>query len=199
MPSTQPFVATDWWKTFCDPELDSLIHRAVHSNLDLQLATARLREARAREAVASGGLYPNLNVGAGYSHQRMSENAQPFASVAGSGFNLPFEYDLYQVGFDASWEIDVFGGTRRAVEAATADFAANVEGRRTVLLSVMAEVARDYTELRGFQTELHVAQQNLAVQQQTLDVTKNLRKQGVATDLDVSRALAQASDTESEI
>jgi NodT family efflux transporter outer membrane factor (OMF) lipoprotein len=198
-PATQPAVATRWWKTFGDPELDSLIRRAVESNLDLKLATARLREARARQAIAAGGIYPNLNAEAGYSHQRMSQTAQPFASVAGTGFNFPFEYDLYQVGFDASWELDIFGGTRRSVEAATADLAASIENRRAVLLSVMAEVARNYAELRGYQTELEVAERNLAVQRQTVDVTKNLLQQGVATDLDVSRAVAQAATTESQI
>lgn len=197
--TTRPVLAIDWWKTFGDPELDSLIERALQSNLDLKLAEARLREARAREAFANGGFYPTLNANAGYSHQRMSTNAQPFASVAGSQFKFPFEYDLYQAGFDASWEIDVFGGQRRSIEAATADVAASIQDARGVMLSMTAEVARNYVELRGLQAELDVARHNLAAQKQTVDVTQNLRKQGVGTELDVSRAVAQAATTESQI
>ena len=197
--TTQPALATTWWKTFNDPELNSLIIRAVQSNLDIKLAAARLRESRYRQAYANGGNYPTVNTGAGYSHQRLSGNAEPFAAVGGTGFNFPFEYDLYQVGFDASWEIDVFGGTRRSVEAAAADVAASFENGRDMLLSVMAEVARNYVELRGIQKELAVAHENLYVQRQTVDVTKNLQQQGVSTQFDVSRAVAQAATTESQI
>jgi outer membrane protein, multidrug efflux system len=198
-PATQPVAITAWWKTFHDPELNSLIARAVQSNLDIKLAAARLRESRFRQAYAAGGNYPTVNVDGSYSHQRLSSNAEPFAAVGGTGFTFPFEYDLYQVGFDASWEIDIFGGTRRSLEAAAADVAASIENGRDMLLSVMAEVARNYVELRGIQKELAVAHQNLYVQRQTVDVTKNLQQQGVSTQLDVSRAIAQASTTESQI
>jgi NodT family efflux transporter outer membrane factor (OMF) lipoprotein len=197
--ATQPTIPTAWWKTFHDPELDSLIARSVQSNLDIKLAGSRLLESRARQAFATGSFYPNVNADGGYSHQRLSQTAEPFAAVAGTGFTFPFEYDLYQAGFDASWEIDVFGGQRRSIEAARADVAATIENGRDVLLSVMAEVARNYVELRGIQKELTVARQNLYVQSQTVDVTKNLFKQGVSTQLDVSRAEAQASSTEAQI
>jgi NodT family efflux transporter outer membrane factor (OMF) lipoprotein len=188
---------TQWWATLNDPVLDRLIDRAVESNLDLKLATARLREARARRAVAAGGRFPQVDARAGYKHERISGNSLPFASVE-SG-TLPFEWNLYQLGFDANWELDVFGGVRRSVEAADADLAASSEDRHDVLLSVMAEVARNYVELRGLQREMDVAQANLKVQRETVEVTRDQRRQGVATQLDVARAAAQASGTEAQI
>jgi NodT family efflux transporter outer membrane factor (OMF) lipoprotein len=195
--TTQPVRITQWWATLNDPILDRLIDRAVQSNLNLKSATARLREARARQAIASGAQLPQLDARTAFSHQRISGNSQPFASVQ-PGF-FPFEWNLYQLGFDANWELDVFGGSRRALEAAGADLGASIEDRRDVLLSVMAEVARNYVELRGTQRELEVAQANLKVQRQTLDLTQNQRRQGVVTQLDVARAQAQTADTESQL
>jgi NodT family efflux transporter outer membrane factor (OMF) lipoprotein len=196
--STAPVTITQWWATLNDPELDALIDRAVESNLDLRLATARLREARARRAAVSGEQLPTINLDAAYHHERISGNSQPFASVGNTG-QIPFEWNLYQLGFDANWELDVFGGTRRAVEAAGADVTAGVEGRREVLLSVLAEVARNYVELRGIQRQLEVAEANLRVQRETVEVTRSQRAHGVVTELDVARAAAQASGTEAQI
>src|SRR5262249_50294763 len=133
----------EWWKTFTDPELDSLIERAVTGNHDLRIATARLREARALRGAAFWDLGPAINGNASYRDVRQSENGP---LVLGSNLHT----DVYDAGFDASWEIDVFGGKRRALEAASADVAASVEDRRDVLVSLLAEVARNYVEVRGF-------------------------------------------------
>jgi NodT family efflux transporter outer membrane factor (OMF) lipoprotein len=192
----EPADVARWWTTLNDPELDRLVREAIDANLDLRLAALRLREARARRAAITGQ-YPDINVAGDYSRQRISETAQPFASVEPGV--LPFEFDLWQAGFDASWEIDVFGGTRRAIEAASADLAAGAEDQRDVLVSVVAEVARNYVELRGYQRQIEITQRNLETQRQTADVTRNQQQQGVATQLDVSRATAQASATEAEI
>jgi NodT family efflux transporter outer membrane factor (OMF) lipoprotein len=203
--TTQPIHLTRWWASFDDPMLDSLVDRAVHSNLDLRLAQARLLEARARRAVVAGGQYPALNAGASYSHQRTSQNAQPFATFGNAGGptanfpSFPWEWDLYQAGFDASWEVDVFGGARRAIQAANAQLMATEEARRGVVLSVIAEVARNYIELRGAQRQLEVAEANVRVQRETLDVTKDKQRNGIATQLDVSRAAAQEASTEALI
>lgn len=107
--------------------------------------------------------------------------------------------DVYQVGFDASWEIDVFGGTRRGVEAASADTAAAIEDQRSVMVSLLAEVARNYVELRGYQRQLVIAQQNLAIQQDTLELTKSKYQSGFVTDLDVVRQEDQVARTTAQI
>ena len=199
--ATQPYVVTtrpaqvaQWWATLNDPNLNCLMEQAVEANHDLRLATARVREARARRAVTGAGQYPDINAQAAYSRNRASKNAWPYNAFDIPGF--PWEADLYQAGFDASWELDVFGGVRRRVEAADADLEASVENERSVLVSVLAEVARNYIELRGFQQQLEIAQRNLQAQRQTLDLTMEQARKGVARQLDVSRARAQVSTTE---
>lgn len=118
----------------------------------------------------------------------------PLSPLGGGG--LPgVALDLFQAGFDASWEVDVFGGVRRNVEAATADYQAALEDRRDVLITLVAEVARNYVELRGFQREILIAQQNLRAQQQTLALTQDRFHAGVATQLDVARAQSQVATT----
>jgi multidrug efflux system outer membrane protein len=197
----QPYVLTagpgqtaPWWTTLNDPELDGLMEQAMAANLDLRLAAARVREARARRAFTGAGRYPDVNVGASYSRERASKNAWPYNAFDVPGF--PWEADLYQAGFDASWELDLFGGVRRRVEAANADLEAIAEEGRSVLVTVLAEVARNYVELRGLQQQLEIAERNLAAQRQTLELTTEQARKGVARQLDVSRATAQVSATE---
>jgi NodT family efflux transporter outer membrane factor (OMF) lipoprotein len=188
--------ASQWWATLHDPILNSLIEQATRANHDLRLAAARVREARARRAIVAAGQYPELNAGAQYSDMRASENAWPYNALGSSGLSFPFEAGLYQAGFDASWELDVFGAVRRSVEASSADLAASVEERRSVLVSVLAEVARNYVELRSFQQRFEIAQHNLEAQRQTLELTAEQAREGVARQLDVSRAMALVSTTE---
>ncbi|MCC7351695.1 MAG: efflux transporter outer membrane subunit [Phycisphaerales bacterium] len=195
--TTQPARLAQWWTTLNDPLLDDLIEQAVRDGLDGRLAEARVREARARRAAAGAGQFPAFDARGGYSRIRNSQNAAPFNAFDLPGF--PWEFDLYQAGFDASWELDVFGGVRRTVEAAGADLSAAVEDHRAVLLSLMAEVARNYVELRGAQRQLDIARQNLLVQRQTLDLTRNQVRNGIGTQLDVSRARALVSTTEAQI
>lgn len=187
-----------WWQAFGDPQLDALVDRAVAANLDLAIAGARVREARAARKVAAAPLFPSLEGGASYSRQWQSENAGffgggPIGDVGGQPF------DLYDIGFDASWEIDVFGGLRRSVEAADAELAASIEDRHGVLLTLLGEVARNYVELRGFQRQLAVARANVAVQEDTLGLTRARFQGGLASDLDVARAEAQVRTTSAEI
>src|SRR5215475_8188289 len=161
-----------WWSTFNDPLLDSLVERAVRSNLDLRLAEARIREARASRVVTASDAWPKLNVSSSYTRNRASENgvAVPGEGTvivpSGGGANL--DQNFYQSGFDANWEIDVFGRVRRGVEAADATIQANVE------------------DLRGFQRRLAVARDNLKTQQDTLELTQVRFKAGLASDLDVA-------------
>ncbi len=195
--SEQAGRVTQWWALFNDPALDWLIDQALTSNLDLRLAQSRVREARALRAVASGGEYPSLSASAAYSYNRLSKNAPPYNAFSIPGF--PWEFDLYQAGFDASWEIDVFGRVRREVQAADATVGASVEERRQVLLSLLAETARNYAELRGFQRQLAIAEQNHRLGQQTVELTRNRVANGVAPELDLTRAQAQSATTSSRI
>jgi outer membrane protein, multidrug efflux system len=122
----------------------------------------------------------------------------PLSPLGGGG--LPgVVTDLYQAGFDAAWEIDIFGGTRRSIEAANADYQAAIEDRRDVYISLLAEVARNYVELRGLQRQIAIAQDNLKSQQHSLSLTQDRFKAGVTTQLDVARAQAEVSTTASGI
>jgi NodT family efflux transporter outer membrane factor (OMF) lipoprotein len=180
---------SEWWRAFGDPVLVSLVERAVASNLDLKVAAARVREARGVQGIAYGGLLPQVGVRGSYTRQRWSENG-PFPTN-GEAFNQ------YQAGFDASWEIDVFGGRRRELEAADADLDAAVEALRDVRVSVLAELARAYVDLRGAQARLEIAMQNLEAQRKTAQITRARLDAGQTTELDVARAEAQVQATAS--
>jgi NodT family efflux transporter outer membrane factor (OMF) lipoprotein len=182
---------TAWWQAFADERLDSLVERALAANLDLRVAAARVREARALRGVALGALLPEAAATASYEHTRLSEEGL---------FPLGDEpVDLYQAGFDASWEIDVFGGNRRALEAAEADVQASLEALGDVRVSLLAEVARSYVELRGFQARIAIARKNLEVQTNTRDLVRARLDAGQVTELDLVRSEAQVSATSSVI
>lgn len=179
-----------WWIAFNDPVLDSLIERAVQANPDLQLTEARLREARARRGVASAALAPSLDAKASYARQRDSQNAPGPVLVTPEGqveSRTGQPEDLFQAGFDATWEIDLFGGRRRAVEAAQADQDAAAHERGAVLLTLLAEVARNYIDLRGLQQQTASAREQVAAQQDLLTLTRARSIGGLASDLDVAR------------
>ena len=182
-----------WWTVFQDAALDSLVERAVRSNLDLRDATARIREARAQYGVAVGALLPSLDATGSYTRSRVSENGF-------FGFGpFPRYRNEYNGAFDASWEIDLFGGARRGYEAAVADVEASFEDRRAVLVSLLGEVARNYVSARGFQRQLAVLRDNVRSAQGTVDLTKARLTAGVATALDVARAESQLAASASLI
>ena len=114
----EPSIAS-WWKSFNDPQLDSLVERAVRTNQDLRIAEARVREARALYRIASSQLWPTVDAGGSYARQNQSKN-QPVLGSLPMPQGIPYENNVYQAGFDASWEVDVFGGNRRGVEAGEA-------------------------------------------------------------------------------
>jgi multidrug efflux system outer membrane protein len=183
-----------WWVIFRDPELNSLVERAVQANLDLQIAEARIREARAQRVVVAAAFYPEIEASGTYSRSRTSENANT-SKVS----STPGGVSLYQAGFDASWEIDVFGGVRRAVEAATADIAVTEENRRDVLVTLLAEVSFNYLDVRGTQARLAVAEKNIFTQQQALTIAKARYEAGLSSELDVAQAKAQLATTEASV
>jgi NodT family efflux transporter outer membrane factor (OMF) lipoprotein len=120
-------------------------------------------------------------------------------ATSGSSGNQAVNFDLWNAGFDASWEVDVFGGTRRAIEAADYQLQASIEDRRDVLVTLLGEVARNYVELRGAQRELAITEQNLQAQNDTLELTRSRYRAGIGTDLDVARAEGEAATTEADI
>ncbi|MGD1275808.1 MAG: efflux transporter outer membrane subunit [Tepidisphaeraceae bacterium] len=205
-PTTQPAETSQalpdyrrWWTAFGDNRLNSLIDRAVKGNPDLIAAEARIREARANRGVAASAYYPQVNANGSYSHSRQSSN-QPAAAAFGGGGGFPGqETDMWQAGFDASWEIDVFGGTRRAVEAADASIQAAIEDRRDVQVSLLAEVAINYVQLRGAQYDLVIVRHNLQSQEQTLALTRRKAEGGLIPYLDVAQQEAQVATTASQI
>lgn len=178
-----------WWTAFQDPVLVSLVERAASSNLGLKQAESRVRQARAARGVAAGGLGPALDASASL---RRSQ------SPGGGGQTAPAT-NLYQAGFDAAWEIDIFGGVRRGVEAADADLLGSVEARRDVLVSLAAEIALNYVDLRSFQQRIEIAQRNLKVQQHTADLTRRRFEGGFVSRLDVAIADAQVATTAAQI
>lgn len=199
---TQVAELAQWWKAFNDSLLDALVERAVKSNLDLRIAEARVREERALIDFTAAGLWPTLDVSGSYSRNRVSKNAlfsgrSSSGSSASGGFNL--ENNLFATGFDSSWEIDVFGGTRRQVEAARANLEASVEDRRSVLVTLLGDVAKNYIDLRGLQKRLAVAQANLKAQQETLDLTKVRFDAGLASDFEVAQAEGLVKSTAAQI
>jgi NodT family efflux transporter outer membrane factor (OMF) lipoprotein len=191
-----------WWDTFSDPKLNDLISRALVSNLDVKLAQARVLEARAEVQFNVANLFPTVNGTAAYTRSQASKNAVSFSGPgtgqAASGFSVG-RTNLYQAGFDAGWELDVFGGTRRAIEAAQGTYEAQVEARRNSLVTLLSEVARDYINLRGFQHELAIVQNNVVSQRDTLNLTRSKFEAGIATDLDVAQIEALVASTESQI
>src|SRR5581483_8001630 len=152
-----PMSDTQWWKLFHDAELDSLIERAGQSNLTMRVAQARVREARAALSFATGGLGPTVDTTASYSELRYSAHGvPPFPPGI-----VPLENNVFQAGFDAAWELDVFGGVRRGIQAARAGVAAAEFGRRNALVSIRGEVGRNYFEARSYQLRLGVALDNI--------------------------------------
>lgn len=187
----------DWWKLFHDDELDSLISRAVKANLDLRIAEARVRQARAQQGYTEADLWPTLSASGSYARQKQSEN-QPILGSLPKSTNIPFENDVYKAGFDATWEIDLFGGKRRAVEAATAELTATEYGRRDVLVSLLSEVARYYTLTRGAQRQLAILQDQIKAQEETVNIIRSRVNHGSAAELELQRALALLASIQSQ-
>jgi outer membrane protein, multidrug efflux system len=196
----QPAHLVEWWKTFDDPMLTSLVERAIASNLDLRQAGARVRQARATRGIAVSGLWPEIDASASYNRSLNSS-----ASIGSTGSStlqptlIPSARDLFQAGLDAAWEIDLFGGVRRGVEAAQADLQAAVEDSRDVLVSLVAEVGINYVSLRGYQQQILIAQHNLATQKHTAEITRKRYEAGFVSGLDAANANALVATTESQI
>lgn len=194
-----------WWETLNDPELTSLIERAIQNNTDLRKAKARVREARARRGVSRAVLFPSVDALASVQHSRSSAQTGIAAgsNTLSAGSNAqagrPAESDLYSTGFDASWELDLFGGRRRAIEASQADLEASEEDLKDVLVSLIGEVASNYVDLRSLQTRLSIAEANRDAQQETYQIVRWRREAGLSTGLDVEQAKYNLEQTTAQI
>jgi multidrug efflux system outer membrane protein len=182
-----------WWRGFNDPQLNLLVERALAGNHDLRIATANLLQARALRRGTQFDFLPVPEGTASYTHSLYSQAYEP--GVPRNLRNL----ELYDAGFDATWELDFFGRVRRSVQASTAEVEAAAATRRDVLVTLISEVARNYFELRGSQMELAVARRNAENQRQTLQITQAVLDGGRGTELDVARARAQLNNTLAEI
>jgi outer membrane protein, multidrug efflux system len=238
-----------WWTVFGDPELESLMERALRNNRDLKMAVSRVRQAREEREIAAGGLLPEVAATAGYNRSRGSKNVMlplsalgggapassgagskpssgpspvvsrasptgaagsgpaadssapvtPTATVPPGGPSSPFgegglpgvTTNLYQAGFDAVWEADVFGGTRRAVEAASDQAAAAQEGEYGVQVTLMGEVATSYMQLRQAQQRELIARRNIESQRKTWRIAYDKFRQGLGSEAEAAQDMAQ--------
>ncbi len=194
--------ADSWWKVYEDPQLDALVQKALASNLDLKTATQRIAQARALTGVSKSSLLPAVGVTGG--GQRLRGGFQqgvvriPRASgeVQGGSFVAPFETNIFSGGLDMKWELDLFGGNRATLAASTADFQAETQLREDLEISVSAEVARTYLELRGLDERIAITQRSRDTQADVLGLTNTRADAGLATSLDVERQRVLLANTE---
>ena len=179
-------VPSQWWMLFNDVVLTDLELRAQGRNLDLQMASERIEQSRAQLGIASAELLPSVGAAANYTREALSKHGK-FAALGAPARPS----DFWQLGFDASWEIDLWGRARRAREGAAASLEATLYDREAMRVALSAEVARTYLELRGTQAQLDIAQQNLAVAQRLVGLAESRERNGIATRFETSSALAQ--------
>lgn len=184
-----------WWTLFRDPVLVELEREAIAANLDLQAAAARVAQSRAALQVSGAALLPRVDAGASYARQRASGKG----TNALSGATDQHAFNLSQAGFDASWELDLWGRARRLQESSAAQLEAAGFDAAAMRVSLTAEVARVYLELRGVQNDLRVARSNSEIAAKSLHVAERRRAQGVATEFDTSVARAQLASFEAAI
>lgn len=188
MSDEAPTDLAQWWQSLNDPQLTELINEALQANLDLREAQSRLRQARAKRTVADAGRYPSVTASGSASRSRSS-------TEAGSGATSNY----FNAGFDASWEIDVFGGVRRSVEATEADVEESVASLENTQVSLASEVALNYVEVRALQTRLGIARANLASQSETLQLTTWRAQAGLVSRQDVEQARSNFEQTRAQI
>ncbi|KPA91966.1 efflux transporter, outer membrane factor lipoprotein, NodT family [Pseudomonas asplenii] len=184
-----------WWRQFNDPLLSELVERAAQANFDVRTANERLLQSRAARQIAGAEQLPG--VAADGSYQRQRNSAVGLMDASGHSGKSPFE--LWNLGLDASWEVDLWGHVRRGLEGAGAAIELSRAQRDGVLLSVAAETATDYLRLRGTQARLEVARQNLDIARQSRDLTQTRYDNGVTTQLDTANAAAQVADIEARL
>jgi multidrug efflux system outer membrane protein len=185
----------EWWATLEDPVLSHLVRRAVSNNKDLKIALTRIRQSRAELGIADKQLDPSVTGSALYRRSQSgtptSEDPDPALFTTGGNY--------FDVGFDASWEIDLFGKKHRSIEAAAADLEASEEGYRSVLVSLVSETASNYVRLRTIQKQLEIVRRNLQLQEKALSVLEDLEAVGLISSLQVQQSRYNIENTRSRI
>lgn len=205
-PATEPDLAR-WWRQLDDAQLDQLIGEALAANLDLRTAKARLQQARASRDLAEAELYPTLKASGSVNQREVSSSSSSTqaagtnigAGIGSGGVGSSINGTTYSPGLDASWEIDIFGGIRRGIEAATADEAASEANLHNASVSLIAEVARNYVELRSYQRRLAIAKDNLSSQSETAQITEWRYQAGLVPASDVEQAKTSREQTRAGI
>ena len=212
-PVTTPYDGARWWSVFQDPLLDGLVDEARRQNLDLQAAALRIEEARAQLGAAAAQGRPSVSgMGVG-GRQRSSQNGF-FSALSGGAQQqggapggaaaqqqaAPSPYsDLFQVGFDATWELDLWGKARRGVEAANASIESAEQARGNALISLTAEVARTYLQLRGAQRQRAIVEADIADGRELLRLTESRSHSGFSARADAVQQQAQLSSSEAQL
>lgn len=185
-----------WWHVFDDPMLNDLIEQARKSNLDLKIAVSGIAASRARLGVVRGRELPDANVTGSFSRFKHSDHGALKQLAPPDGFDAQ---NMFMVGADAVWEVDVFGRIRRQIEAAGAQYEASIEDYRDVLVTLFAEVAMAYLDVRSFQRRIQCAKANAVIQRKMLELTRERYESGIASRLDMAQALSNLSNTEAAI
>jgi NodT family efflux transporter outer membrane factor (OMF) lipoprotein len=186
-----------WWDMFHDPVLDSLIETATRENLDLRAAATRVLQAQAQRNITAGNLFPQSQNAIGdYAHVQLGKNLGFLRSPQAA---FPTTFNIWATGFNASWELDFWGRLRRAIESADADLGASVERHHDALVTLLADVASNYVQIRTFQQRIAYARRNVEIQRGSLRLAEARLMDGKATALDVKQARTSLAQTESLI
>jgi NodT family efflux transporter outer membrane factor (OMF) lipoprotein len=187
--------ADQWWLNFDDPAMHQLIYQVANENLPLQEAAERIQEARARVGITRSGMFPSVAHQSSFNRIDISDNGNP-AGISG----LPFPpFDLWSTGFNVNWEIDLFGRVKRLTEAACADLQATAEARRALQVSLLGDVAASYVGMRVIEARIEQAKANIAIQEETLAITRRRFEAGEISDLDVAQAETQLYATRASV
>ncbi|MDD5275935.1 MAG: efflux transporter outer membrane subunit [Methylovulum sp.] len=187
-----------WWQNFHDPVLNQLMAKAANGNLDVKIAGTRIAQARASSAFANAALFPVGDMMASATRQA-NQIGFPNSAPASLSSAVKQPFNIFKTGFDASWELDLFGGHRREAESARAELAASAISLDDVLISTLAEAARTYIEIRQYQAQLRVAEETIAADMKTTAITQQRVELGETAGLDVSRAEAQQQHDQTQI
>ena len=198
-PTGQGEALDRWWTGYGDPTLVTLVDRALAANPDVAVAEARIRQARARTDEARGGRSPQLDAQGTTTLRRLSENGEQLAKIPTDLVTPDLDYTVYRSGFDASWELDLFGRNRRQVEAAEARLGSEAEARNDTLVRVAGDVARAYADFRAAERRITVANETLSASRQTADLTQRLVTAGEEAQSEVDRTESQVAESEAAI
>lgn len=180
---------TEWWKSFNDKTLSQLIEVAIKNNLDIKQAQARVKEAKAKREVAKAKLFPSFD----------AKSSASYSKTTGAKIEDNTKEHLYSAGIDVSWELDVFGGKRKSLEAYQADLEASQWDLRDTIVSLISEVALNYIELRTYQSRIEIAEKNLSVQTETYNLTRWKYMAGLNDSIDVTQAEYSMETTKASI